>query len=400
MTRPGPRWVARGVLLALVLFLGGCAFPPLFREPVQPGRVTLPGTEVVVPARIAGHLFWVEAAWGGAGPFRFLVDTGSSVTLVTPALAKRFPGRVVPTGPNPRLRVRGAEGGAIDLPRASLRRLELGGAAFEDVEVLLYDCAPLSAHLGLPVDGVLGFPLFRELLLTLDYPASRLILRPRTLSALIPGQPVPADAALRTPLITVGLGERSLLVLVDSGSAAGFSLNPAGINPRYAVPPRDGAVVGTLAGERPQRVARLAEPLRVGGHVIPEPVTDLTDELSALGGGVLRQFVVTFDPQRDRVFFHRPGEGPPARMEVRSSGLSFNRTPAYWRVAAVIPGSPAAAAGIVPGELVVRINGESVGRWELARFERLLEGAEPITLTFLEGTTEVEARIVPFNLLP
>jgi C-terminal processing protease CtpA/Prc len=87
-------------------------------------------------------------------------------------------------------------------------------------------------------------------------------------------------------------------------------------------------------------------------------------------------------------------------MEVRSSGLSFNRTPAYWRVAAVIPGSPAAAAGIVPGELVVRINGESVGRWELARFERLLEGAEPITLTFLEGTTEVEARIAPFNLLP
>ena len=400
MTSGDARRVARGAWCALVFLLGGCALPPFLREPVPPGRVTLAGTEVVVPARLAGNLLWVEASWEGAGPFRFLVDTGSSVTLVTPALAQRFPGRVRPAGPNLRLRVRGAEGGAIDLPRASLRRLELGGAAFEEVEVLLYDCAPLSAHLGLPVDGVLGFPLFRELLLTLDYPGSRLILRPRTLSALIPGQPVPADAALRTPLVTVGLGERSLLVLVDSGSAAGFSLNPAGISPRYAVPPRDGALLGTLAGERPQRVARLAEPLRLGGQVIPEPVVDLTDELSALGGALLRQFVVTFDPARDRVFFHRPGEGAPVRMEVRSSGLSFTRTPAYWRVAAVIPGSPAAAAGIVPGELVVRVNGEPVGRWDLARFERLLEGSEPITLTFLEGSTEVEARIAPFNLLP
>ena len=400
MTPRGPRRLARGIPFALALLLGGCALPPFLREPVPPGRVTLAGNEVVVPARLAGNLLWVEASWEGAGPFRFLVDTGSSVTLVTPALAKRFPGRVQPAGPNPRLRVRGAEGGAIDLPRASLRRLELGGAAFEEVEVLIYDCAPLSAHLGLPVDGVLGFPLFRELLLTLDYPGSRLILRPRTLAALIPGQPLPADAALRTPLVTVGLGDRSLLVLVDSGSAAGFSLNPTGISPRYVVPPRDGALLGTLAGERAQRVARLAEPLRLGGHVIPEPVVDLTDELSALGGGLLRQFVVTFDPGRDRVFFHRPGEAAPVRMELRSSGLSFTRTPAYWRVAAVIPGSPAAAAGIVPGELVVLINGEPVGRWDLARFERVLEGSDPLTLTFLEGTTEVEARIAPFNLLP
>jgi hypothetical protein len=400
MTRRGPRWLARGLPFALGLLLGGCALPPFLREPVPPGRVTLSSNEVVVPARLAGNLLWVEASWEGAGPFRFLVDTGSSVTLVTPALAKRFPGRVLPAGPNPRLRVRGAEGGAIDLPRASLRRLELGGAAFEEIEVLLYDCAPLSTHLGQPVDGVLGFPLFRELLLTLDYPGRRLILRPRALEALIPGLPVPADAARRTPLVTVGLGERSLLVLVDSGSAAGFSLNPAGISPRYVVPPREGALLGTLAGDRPQRVARLAESLRLGDQFIPEPVVDLTDELSSLGGGVLRQFVVTFDPGRDRVFFHRPGDGPPARMQVRSSGLSFTRTPAYWRVAAVISGSPAAAAGIVPGELVVRINGEPVSRWELARFERLVEGLEPMTMTFLEGTTEVEARITPFNLLP
>lgn len=395
----GPR--GRGAALALALLaLGGCALPGLRREPVPPGRTSFAVPEVTVPARLLGQLLVVETRWGGAGPFRFLVDTGSSVTLVTPALARRFPGRAVSPGPAPRLRVRGAAGGSVELPRASLRRLELGGAVFEEVEVLLHDCAPLSAHLGLPIDGILGFPLFREVLLTLDYPGSRLVLRPASAATRIPGTAVPADAGGRTPLIPVRLGERSLLVLLDSGSAAGFSLNPVGLEPRYTVPPRPGAVLGTLAGEHPQRVARLAEPLVVAGQVFAEPVVDLTDELSSLGGAVLRHFSVTFDPRGGRVVFDRPGGDPPPRLRLRSAGLSFTRTPAYWRVAGVVPGSPAAAAGIEPGELVVRINGEPVPRWDLPRYEALVEAAAEIRFSFLQGTTELEARVRPFDLVP
>ena len=62
MTRRGPRWLPRGFLFALGLLLGGCTLPPFLREPVSPGRVTLAATEVVVPARLAGNLFWVEAS--------------------------------------------------------------------------------------------------------------------------------------------------------------------------------------------------------------------------------------------------------------------------------------------------------------------------------------------------
>lgn len=397
-------WGVTGVIpllgLLATLFFGGCSAAPFRSQPPQPGRTTLDSPLVVLPAQLMGNFLVIEAKWDRFGPYRFLVDTGSSVTLVSPALARRYPGRGgAPVGAPP-LRVRGAEGSVVELPRGSLRRLDLGGARFEDVDVLLYDCAALSAHLGVQIDGVLGFPLFRETLLTLDYPGSRVLLRPVTSELPWPGSVVSVDDARKTPLIKVRLGGRSLVALIDSGSDAGFSLNPVGMEPLYAFGPRPGAVVGTIAGDRQQRVARLAESFGVGDYDFERPVVDLTDELSAMGGGVLRHFAVTFDQARDRVTFHREGRGPIMSPTVRSAGISFTKTPAYWRVAGVVPGSPAQAAGVEPGDLVIRINGEPMAKWDLRSYEHLVGAADAITLTFLKGTRETETRVQVFDLVP
>ena len=174
-----------------------------------------------------------------------------------------------------------------ELPAGWLRHLALGDAHFDDVPVLLYDCAALSAHLGMRIDGVLGFPLFREILLTLDYPGSRIRLQPARNAPLVPGSTVPFDDALKTPVIHIGLGDRSLIALIDSGSDAGLSLNPLGMKPRFSSGPRPGGTVGTIAGDRTQQIGRLADNLTIGGYVMPEPIVELTDELSAIGGGVL-----------------------------------------------------------------------------------------------------------------
>jgi hypothetical protein len=286
------------------------------------------------------------------------------------------------------------------LPRGSLRRLELGDARFDDVEVLLYDCALLSAHLGVPIDGVLGFPLFREALLTLDYPGNRVLLRPASSDLPVPGAVVPFDDARKTPLISVRLGERSLMALIDSGSDAAFSLNPVGVNPRFAFGPAEGAVVGTIAGERLQQVGRLDETMVLGGQIFEQPIVDLTDELSTIGGGILRHFTVTFDQRRDRVVFHREERGVITAPPQRSAGVSFTRTPAYWRVAGVVPKSPAQAVGVERGDLVVRINGEPMAKWDLRRYEQLVATAGEISLTFLHGTHEKEKRVKIFELVP
>ena len=165
------------LLFLSLLIVTGCVWPGS-RKPSLPGRTTLDSPLVILPAQSIGNYLLLEVKWDRYGPYHFLIDTGSSVTLVTPALARRYPGRLgPPPGASP-VRVAGANGNVTELPRGSLRRLELGDAHFEDIDVLLYDCAPLSAHLGVRIDGVLGFPLFRETLLTLDYPGSRVVLQP------------------------------------------------------------------------------------------------------------------------------------------------------------------------------------------------------------------------------
>ena len=91
---PGARRRASaGFVTMLVLLLAGCSGGGFRSAPPQPGRTTLPALGVNLPAELIGNLLVVEAPGDRTGPRRFLVDTGSSVTLVTPEVARRSPGR-------------------------------------------------------------------------------------------------------------------------------------------------------------------------------------------------------------------------------------------------------------------------------------------------------------------
>lgn len=377
-------------MLLVVLIITGCALP-FRREPPRPGRTTFGSPLVILPAQSLGHFLLIEAR-----PDRnsyYLVDTASTVTLISPALVQPQPG-------SPKMRVAGALGSVIELPYASMRRLSLGDAVFENVPVLVYDCEPLSAHLGVRIDGVLGFPLFRETVLTLDYPGSRVLLQPAASEPLLPGTQVGFDDPSRIPLVSVSLGDRSFLALIDSGSDAAFSINPVGLDPQFQHGPRSGAIIGTITGDRIQKIGRLADSMTIGDQRFERPIVDLTDELASIGGGALRHFTVSFDQGRNRVTLYRGSRQPIPAMPRRSVGVSFSKTPAYWKVVGVVPESPAEGQGIEVGDLVTRINGEAVSLWDLQRYEMLVSAASEIRLTFLNGTAEAEKRVKVFELVP
>ncbi|MFI5355847.1 MAG: aspartyl protease family protein [Opitutales bacterium] len=384
-----------GWFLALA---GGCI--TFHREPPRPGRTKLEAPLVVLPATTIGNYLVLEVKWDHFGPSHFLIDTGASVTLVSPALAERYRENNPPPEGIAQVRVVSARGDATILPSVTLRKLELGGARFEDIKVLIYDCAPLSSHLGIRIDGILGFPLFRETLLTLDYPNSRVLLTPRHSASAGPGTPIPFNNARHTPLISIKVGDQDLIALIDSGSDAALNLNPAGLKLEFAAPPRSGVLVGTLTGDHLQQVSRLRQPLTLGDYVVDRPVVDLTDELSSLGGDVLKYFTVTFDQERNQVTFYRSSRAPLAIPARRSTGLAFSKTPAYWRVASVVPGSPAETAGVQEGDVVSRINGEPVARWTFARYEQLIASDAQVRYTFVNGPAETGRTLPVFELVP
>ena len=355
---------------------------------------------VTLPAELVDNYLILTVKWDKSGPYHFIIDTGSNVTLVTPELAQRYPvpGAILPE--MPQVPVKSADEQVTVLPPTMLSRLALGGANFTNVPALIYDCAPFTSQLGVKIDGVLGFPLFRQTLLTLDYPHNLVRLQPARTAPPPPGSAIPFDNTDKIPFIPVRLGDRTLIARIDSGLDEGFSLNPVGLDPKYAFGPTRGPVVSTLTGDHAEQVGRLDDSLFIGDYAVPHPVVEVIDEFSALGGGVLKYFTVSFDQEHDRVIFERDAIDPIAVPARRGPGLSFNKTPAYWRVVGVIPGSPAATAGVEPGDLVTAVNGEPVAQWPMRRYEQLVAGAPQVDFTFLNGTLKTGKALQVLELVP
>ncbi len=389
-----------GWLLLAALFLSGCSsVSRLYRRESRPGRTKLDSRLVVIPAQIIGNHFIIETRWDKHGPWRFLVDTGSSVTLVSPEFASRY-GFQQSVTTNPPVRIRSADGGTVSLPAINLKRLQLGDARFLNVPAFSYDFTELSAHFGMKIDGILGFPLFRDVVFSLDYPQSRLVITTAGPTPLLPGSLIPFNNERRTPIVSLTLGDESFTTLIDSGSDGPLILNPFGLHPKFSYGPRPGGTVGTLTGDRPQQIGRLRQPLSIGAYTLEQPLVDLTDQLSSIGGDVLKHFCVTFDPPRNNVTFFRDSTAIIAPGSRRSTGLSFTKNPAYWRVAGVVPGSPAEKAGIQRGDLVARINGEPISAWPLQRLDTLTRRAPEITFTFIRGSKETPVILPTFELIP
>jgi len=383
-----------------LLLSAGCA--TALRRP--PGRTVAKIGSTVLPARIVSNFFVVESRSDDDRTYRFIIDTGSTISYASPELAKRL-GLKRKKGAPARIPVRSAHGGVIELEPVTLRRVSLGNLPLERVSAVVFDLGDLSNHLGLHIDGIIGFPVFRDMLLTMDYPGERLIVAP---SPLFQSPPKPAlrtstiafNSEQKTPLIPVQMGGESFFVLIDTGSDGSLSLNPAGLHPRFATGPRAGTLISSLQGDRRQLTGRLSQNLLVGTHVVERPIVDLSDQLSSLGGEFLRNFSITFDQRRNQVTFVRTADGVVTMEPRRSTGLAFSRSPVYWRVLTVIPDTPASQLAVQAGDLCVRINGELVEHWTFDRYAALLKSAAKVTYTFITGTKETDIEVPVFELVP
>jgi len=371
-----------------------------------PARTVLETKTTTLSARVISNFFVVESKLSDEKTYRFIIDTGSTSTLVSPDLARRFALKDRRGAPRRKVHVRSANGGEIDLESITLKQLNLGDAQFERVPALIFDFADLSGHLGLQIDGIIGFPVFRNTLLTMDYPRQELVIA--SYPAVAPPAP-PASPRLSTiafnneqgtPLIPIQMGNESFIVLIDSGSDGSLSLNPVGLHPHFANGPRVGTLISSLQGDRRQLTGRLSQDVLIGTHTIQKPVVDLTDQLSSIGGEFLRHFVVTFDQRRNQVTLIRDAEDAVTMEPRRSTGLSFARSAVYWRILTVIPDTPTAKLPVQAGDLCVRINGELVAQWSYDRYAELLKTADKITYTLLVGSKETDVEIPVFELVP
>jgi hypothetical protein len=249
---------------ALIATLALAALPA-FAQLQLPPRHTVVNRAVAVPLDVHGSVLpVVEVKLNDRKTYRFAIDTSVKCSaIVDKAIVNEL---TLPKA--------GAEtffGKSYDVHR--LEMLQIGGAYFGGIDVVADDI-----RAGFKVDGLLGYGLFHDVLVTLDYPKATLRIARGALPAADGRRVLDVREVDGVPRVQV--------------SAAGKPLD-AQINTEVPVAlavPASGAVP---SGE-----------LRVGAIVLPSArVIAARVPSPSIGRGVLDRYAVTFDAANRRVQF-------------------------------------------------------------------------------------------------
>jgi hypothetical protein len=350
--------------------------------------VTVPAAATTIPLDTAGGSPPFVRARVRGSPFWFLLDTASPSSF----------GR--------------RQALALDLPDGPSARdivIELPGLTVTLPSVAIADLDPRQIALGHRLDGVLGSDFFARFIVTFDFQANTLTLeRPKTTEHPKTTRPAgrkrllplsvedgrPYVSASVTPRGGRPLGGSFLLDTADDGA---MTLFPAFAARHHLAGPPPPAPAGP--GGAMQAVIR-AETLNLGGESLREPIVALSASTSGLlsdarhagllGMEVLRRFKLTLDPARKRALleknaaFPEPFDYDATGLHVQPQGADLTTL----EVRRVRPGSPGAEAGILPGDVILAVDGRPIAEITPPGVRRLFrkDGKEYALSIFREGT--------------
>ena len=187
-----------------------------------------PGNVASVPFHIVNrHQIIVAVSVNHSGPYNFLLDTGTQLTMVDPSLAASLH---LDTQGKVRVESVGIQA------HASYGQLEAGSHAVANQKVLVYDLQNLQAT-GLNIQGVLGEDFLEQFDMLIDNAHSLLCLDDSAaMRAEVKGSHIalaepaqtPSDSQLLKSLIVVAKlsdGMRPVRLKLDSGSNVSFLYN-------------------------------------------------------------------------------------------------------------------------------------------------------------------------------
>ncbi len=252
-----------------------------------------------IPLKLRDGIPFVQVLVNGRGPFTFAVDTGTSrEAILSPTLVKQL--RLPPAGRASLLDLRGKERQPVD--EVSVDTVALGGRTFRSLRALVHE--PLATLA--PYDGVLGFALFRDTVVTLDFPRRCLRLNEPALEEGADANVLRFSMPRNVPVVPIAVGRQTVLVQVDSGGG--------GINlPQSAAPGIEFARHSEIEVRAQSQLSTfflrggvMKGNLVLGGQVFERPFVEIGSDLPVgnLGAASLQDFAITFDQQQRLVRFH------------------------------------------------------------------------------------------------
>ncbi|AKQ46114.1 hypothetical protein TH63_11500 [Rufibacter radiotolerans] len=367
------------------LFLGLILIPALASGQTMPDKeeglkFEFPRNKVRIPFKLVHNLVIIPIQINNSKPLNFVVDTGVDRTI----LIELNPYDSIALLDVQSLFLRGLGRGAgiqAILSTGNLIRFSGLEARNQSVLVLEENIFELSSRVGMDVNGIIGFPLFQNFVVEMDYANKIMTLykpgkypeRKARKSTMVPLTIEDAKPYVNVKAVFPDGQKFPMRLIVDSGMSSCLLLYTPTL-PGVKLPDkRIKAFLGRgLNGEIHGEITRI-KALELGEYTLKNPPASFPDTVSIryalslnnrngnLGADVLQRFKVVFDYQKSRMLL-RPTSKLRDPFVYNLSGLElitpipgFN----FYTVSDVLPDSPAEKAGLRAGDAIISINGEA-----------------------------------------
>jgi len=233
---------------------------------------------------------YVAVMVNGRGPFRFLIDTGTGgQALISPEIADEL---ALPVVGHARLMDPSGKGEQrSDI--LQIHSLKVAGMEFAEIKGIRHRLYSEEEN----CQGVLGFTLFKDYLLTLDFPGHRMILTSGAIAQDGGGSVLPFRMPDGVPIVPLRIDGQHVEAQIDSGGT-GLSLpEQVAKGLKFLSTPVAFGSGESLSTRFQIKAARLRTEVRVGHYTFRQAFVEINPAfpLVNVGSTPLKNFVVTFD---------------------------------------------------------------------------------------------------------
>jgi len=392
-----------------------------FNLPVEEARFRIPQppppdfaiaggkSSATIPFKLLNNHIYVEVKLDDKGPFRMLCDTGGA-NIITPELAKELGLKAQGA-----LQGRGVGEKSEDVGLVKLKSLEVGEATLSNQVFAVFPMKNFSAVEGISIDGLIGYEVFRRFVAKVDYEHHLITLTlPSAFTYKGEGTVVPFRFNAHIPQVDGAIDGIEGKFDIDTGSRSSLDLlgpfaEKHDLAAHYGA--KLEAVTGWGVGGAARSLVTRAKVLRLGKVEVHNPVTEISLQKKGafvspyvagnVGAGVLKRFNIIFDYPRQQLIFE-PNANYDKPDVFDRSGMWLNLSGETFEVMDVIPGGPAAAAGLKTGDRILAIDGRPVGKLSLAAVRVQFKSEPPGTklrLRVQSGEQKQDVDLVLKNLV-
>lgn len=331
-------------------------------------------TSTTLPFDLIDNRIVVDVKLNGKGPFRFIFDSGA-VAAVAPEVVRQLGLKIE----NLQTGGRGVGEQLVESGEANIAEVEVGDIHLPAQDFGVISFADTKYVFGAnKIDGIIGYPLFKRLVVRIDYERKQLTFtQPAQFAYKGSGTIVPIDFGGHLPLVNGELDGVPGIFVIDTGARSSLILygpfvEQNNLRTKYKAS-FEGITGWGIGGPVRSQLARV-KTLKLGAVEAQNLIARLslqksgaltnTNRAALVGPDVLKQFTTIFDYSRRQLIFEKNKQyGKPDSYD--RSGMWFGYEGDHFEVIDVIAGGPAAEAGIKVGDQIVEIDGQKTEQLDL-----------------------------------